>query len=138
MLECLVLGDSIAVGVGQARPECRVIAVSGISSERYVQTLLAPRRARTAVISLGVNDRDDVPTVDNLLLLRRSIAANHVYWLLAGINPRARDAARIVARLYRDRLIDVAPLAGPDHLHPGRAGYAALATATGGGHRRRW
>jgi hypothetical protein len=56
LLECLVLGDSIAVGLGQARPECAVVAVSGITSERYVLTLHARPRARTVVISLGVND----------------------------------------------------------------------------------
>ena len=132
MLDCLVLGDSIAVGLGQARPECVVVAVSGITSERYVQTLLAPRRARTVIISLGVNDGDGVPTTDNLRLLRRTIAADTVYWLLAGSNPRTRDAVRAVAGLYRDQLIDVAPLAGPDHVHPDRAGYAVLARETGG------
>jgi lysophospholipase L1-like esterase len=132
LLECLVLGDSIAVGLGQARPECAVVAVSGITSERYVQTLHARPRARTVVISLGVNDGEGVSTLDNLRLLRRAITAHTVYWLLAGTNPRARDAARVVARQYRDRLIDVAPLAGPDHVHPDRTGYAVLARETGG------
>jgi lysophospholipase L1-like esterase len=136
LFDCLVLGDSIAVGLGQVRPECAVVAISGITSERYVQTLLAPRRARTVIISLGVNDGDGVSIIDNLRLLRRTIAADTVYWLLAGTNPRARDAARAVAALYRDRLIDVAPLAGPDHVHPNRAGYALLARETGGTRRQ--
>jgi lysophospholipase L1-like esterase len=132
LFECLVLGDSIAVGVGRARPECAVVAASGITSERFVQTLHARPWARTVIVSLGVNDGDGVPTIDNLRLLRRAIAADTVYWLLAGSNPRARDAARVVARQYRDRLIDVAPLAGPDHVHPDRTGYAVLARETGG------
>jgi hypothetical protein len=132
LLECLVLGDSIAVGVGQARRECGVVAESGISSERYVQSFLAPRQARTVVISLGVNDSDSVATADNLHRLRNAIRAQTVYWLLAGSNRRTRDAARMVAAMYRDRLIDVAPLAGPDHIHPDRTGYAILAARTGG------
>jgi hypothetical protein len=132
LLDCLVLGDSIAVGVGQARPDCGVVAESGISSERYVQSLLAPRQARTVVISLGVNDSDSIATADNLRRLRNAVRAHTVYWLLVGSNRRTRDAARMVAVTYGDRLIDVAPLAGPDHIHPDRAGYAVLAARTGG------
>ena len=133
MLDCLVLGDSLAVGVGQAKPGCRVVAETGITSERYVHTLLVARSARIAIISLGVNDSEDVDTVDNLLRLRQAVTARTVYWLLAGINKRARDAARLVAVKFHDRLIDVAPLAGPDHLHPDRAGYAKLAGLMHGG-----
>jgi lysophospholipase L1-like esterase len=133
LLDCLVLGDSIAVGVGQAKPGCLVVAETGITSERYVHTLLVARTARIAIISLGVNDSDDVDTVDNLLRLRSAITARTVYWLLAGINKRSREAARLVATKFRDRLVDVAPLAGPDHLHPDRAGYARLAGLIHGG-----
>jgi hypothetical protein len=132
LLDCLVLGDSIAVGVGQARPGCHVVAETGITSERYVHTMLVARTARIAIISLGVNDSQDVDTVDNLLRLRNAITARTVYWLLAGSNKRSREAARLVATKYRDRLIDVAPLAGPDHLHPDRSGYAKLAALTRG------
>src|SRR5258708_6466334 len=66
LLDCIVLGDSIAFGLGQARPDCEVVAVSGITSERYVQSFLTARRARTVVISLGVNDGAGVATADNL------------------------------------------------------------------------
>jgi len=39
MIECLILGDSIAVGIGQMRPECVVQAKSGINSEDYANGL---------------------------------------------------------------------------------------------------
>jgi hypothetical protein len=132
VLYCLVLGDSIAVGVAQARPECSVVAVSGINSERFVRTLLGARTARVAVISLGVNDSEGMDTVANLRRLREQVTAWTVYWLLPGANLHAREAVRAVARLYRDRLIDVAPLAGADKVHPDRAGYAVLAAQTRG------
>ncbi len=32
MIECLILGDSIAVGTAQARPECVAYVKSGINS----------------------------------------------------------------------------------------------------------
>jgi hypothetical protein len=132
LLDCIILGDSIAVGLGQARPDCVVAAVSGISSERYVQTLAGTQHARTAIISLGVNDGEGVATADNLSRLRGLVSANVVYWLLTGGNPRARDAARAVAARFGDRLIDVAPLTGADHVHPDRTGYARVAAETGG------
>ncbi len=132
MLDCIILGDSIAVGLGQARPDCAVAAVSGISSERYVQTLAGTQHARTAIISLGVNDGEGVATAENLTRLRGLVSANVVYWLLTGGNPRARDAARAVAERFGDRLIDVAPLTGADHVHPDRTGYARVAAETGG------
>jgi lysophospholipase L1-like esterase len=75
MLDCIILGDSIAVGLGQARPDCDVFAVSGITSDRYVQTLLTSRQARTVIISLGVNDGEGAATADNLLRLRAAITA---------------------------------------------------------------
>ncbi len=132
MLDCIILGDSIAAGLGQARPDCTIAAVSGINSARYVQTFAGMAHARTAIISLGVNDGEGVATADNLSRLRREVSADVVYWLLTGGNPRAREAAQLVAGRFGDRLIDVAPLTGADHVHPDRAGYARLAAETGG------
>lgn len=135
MIPCLILGDSLAVGVGQARPECSVIAEVGINSARYVQTLHGARHAKTVVISLGVNDSVDIETEHNLRRLRHGVSAEAVYWLLPGIHPAARDAVRGIAKEFHDRVIDVAPMTGADHVHPDRAGYAKLASLTrrGGG-----
>jgi lysophospholipase L1-like esterase len=130
---CLALGDSLAIGVGHARPDCYVAAITGITSERYVQIFPGMRHVRTAIISLGVNDGEGVATADNLIRLRAQVLADTVYWLLTGGNPRARDAVRAVAGRFGDRLIDAAPLAGTDHVHPDRAGYARLAAETRGG-----
>jgi hypothetical protein len=132
LLDCIILGDSIAVGLGQARPDCTVEASSGITSGRYVQTFVGAAHVRTAIISLGVNDGEGVATAENLTRLRGLVSANVVYWLLTGGNPRARDAVREVAARFGDRLIDAAPLTGSDHIHPDRTGYARLAAETGG------
>jgi lysophospholipase L1-like esterase len=90
-------------------------------------------QARTAIISLGVNDGDSATTADNLSRLRGRVVADTVYWLLSGTNEHIRDAVRATAGRFGDRLIDVLPLAGPDHIHPDRTGYARLATETHGG-----
>jgi lysophospholipase L1-like esterase len=133
LLDCLVLGDSIAVGVGQARPDCQTIAVSGISSDHFVQLFPGGPQAHTAVISLGVNDGDGIATANNLTNLRSRVVADTIYWLLSGTNEHIRDAVRAVAGRFGDRLIDVSPLAGADHIHPDRTGYARLASETRGG-----
>lgn len=90
------------------------------------------RHVRTAVISLGVNDGEGIDTADNLSRLRGRVSADTVYWLLTGGNPRAREAVRAVALRFGDRLVDAGPLAGPDHVHPDRSGYAQLAERTRG------
>ena len=130
MIPCLILGDSLAVGVGQARPECIVAAEVGINSSRYLQTWRPPMQAKTVVISLGVNDSLDIETEQNLRQLRHGITAETVYWLVPGIHPTARTAVHDIARAFGDKMIDVAPLTGSDHVHPDRTGYATLASLT--------
>lgn len=132
MLDCIVLGDSIAAGIGQARPDCQTMAISGISSDHYVQIFPGTPQAHTAIISLGVNDSDGVATADNLARLRGRVVADTVYWLVSGTNEHIRDAVRATAGRFGDKLIDVTPLAGADHIHPDRTGYARLAAETGG------
>jgi len=57
MLECLILGDSIAVGVAQFRPECVAYAKGGINSRQWVNSYITKNRsANTVIISLGSND----------------------------------------------------------------------------------
>ena len=133
MIDCIAIGDSLAVGVGHARPGCFIAAITGVTSERYVHIFPGMRHVRTAIISLGVNDSEDIGTAENLLRLRQQVRADRVFWLLTGGNPRAREAVHEVAGRFGDRLIDAAPLTGPDHVHPGRDGYARLAALTTGG-----
>lgn len=127
MIPCLVIGDSIAVGVGRALPECRTIARVGIGSGQFVHQLLSPQDADTVVISLGVNDGPSPHTVPNLIRLREAVHGVRVYWLLPPHHDYAREAIRTVALAFGDRMIDCAPVAGPDGLHPTSAGYRAIA-----------
>ena len=50
MLECLILGDSIAVGVHKARPECVAYVKSGINSRDYVNKYIGKDLAAQTVI----------------------------------------------------------------------------------------
>ena len=55
MLECLIMGDSIAVGVSQQRKECSAYVQSGISSPNFVKKFgdKAGTPAKTVVITPG-------------------------------------------------------------------------------------
>jgi lysophospholipase L1-like esterase len=124
----LVIGDSLAVGVGHYLPECRTEAKVGISSQTFVSELLSPQQANRVVISLGVNDGcDPSTTIASLRRVRETVSGKQVFWLLPAGHPKARAAIRSVAASYRDRMIDTAPQAGADGLHPNGAGYQALA-----------
>lgn len=130
MIHCLVLGDSIAVGVGMARPDCETVAKVGITSKAYVQTMLEPADTQTMIVSLGANDDASVDTEENLRELRRTVRAQSVVWLLPGLKDPQRAIIRQVAASYGDRVIDTKPQAGPDHLHPTGAGYRYIAEET--------
>ncbi len=132
MLSCMMVGDSIAVGVGQARPECETVAKVGISSSRYIATLLPPGRTEveTAVISLGVNDDASLDTIGNLREVRARIVSPNVIWLLPALKDNVRAMIRTVAAENGDRTVDTRPQAGPDHLHPTGIGYEIIASKT--------
>jgi len=129
MLDCLILGDSIAVGVGQAKPGCTTVAQTGIGSGTFLQTLFpaAPKTASHVIISLGVNDDPAAATLTNLRRLRSTVAAGRVTWLLPGLKEAVRRHIRTAAAERGDRVVDTLSQVGPDHLHPGRDGYRLIA-----------
>ena len=129
VLDCLILGDSIAVGIGQARPACTTMAQGGIGSAAFLQTLFpaSPKAASRVVISLGVNDLASAATLANLRRLRSGVVSNQVTWLLPGLKEQVRQHIRTVAEEHGDRVVDTISQVGPDHLHPGREGYSRIA-----------
>lgn len=132
VLECLILGDSIAVGVAQARPACAVSAQVGITSAGFLHSLFptATKAAAHVVISLGVNDDAGADTPRNLRRLRQGITASRVTWLLPGLKAAVREHIRTVAAENRDQVVDTVSQVGPDRLHPGRDGYRRIALWT--------
>lgn len=126
MLECLILGDSIAVGIAQQRPECVADARVGRASPAQ---RLHRERARVVIVSLGSNDGRAVPTARHLRRLRAALRTGHVIWVVPAL-PAAARTVREVARHYGDATVSVAPVVGPDGVHPSGIGYERLAVAT--------
>jgi lysophospholipase L1-like esterase len=135
MLECLIMGDSLAVGVGQVRAECVTRAKSGINSYDYVNRHLlhtkGDTQAKNVIISLGSNDTEKINTFEELDTLRQLVQADRVYWILPNIKETKRKAVLAVARKYNDHIIDARGVdRSPDAVHPTHNGYKELAKQT--------
>ena len=71
MLECLIIGDSIGVGVSQVRTECMSIVKSGINSNTWKNTNITKLQpAKVLIISLGANDLKGHDTEGNVREIR--------------------------------------------------------------------
>ena len=138
MLDCLVLGDSIAVGTHLQRYECTSYSKGGINSwqwnRQYGSNNLA---AKTVIISLGSNDHKGVKTYDELQQLRSKVKATKVFWILPNGNLKASGVAietiqqyvKEIASKHGDTVLPIKRLQ-PDGIHPTGAGYRELAEQT--------
>jgi lysophospholipase L1-like esterase len=132
MIECIVLGDSIAVGTAHFRPECVALAKSGINSRDWnKQNRNNPVAAGTVIISLGSNDTKDIRTIWEVTQLRERVLAEQVFWILPANKPYVAEFIRTVAKDFGDTVLPI-PAKGlsPDGVHPTYSGYRDLAKAT--------
>jgi lysophospholipase L1-like esterase len=127
MLDCLIVGDSIAVGTHQFKTECRAIAKGGINSWQWnKQNSNQSVGAKVVVISLGSNDHPGVRTLWELQQLRSRVYADRVYWIMPAIKPDIQKMIKLVADDYGDTVLPIARLQ-EDKVHPSWAGYKDLA-----------
>jgi lysophospholipase L1-like esterase len=123
MLECLIIGDSIAVGIGQARPECVTLARSGITSENwyrgYAYNPYFRDPYRVVVISLGTNDMRGM-TSEMLFNIRQKITAPMVVWILPSVTLKPIQVAIIkeIANEFKDKVLPIYDHVGRDGIHP--------------------
>jgi len=135
MIECLIMGDSLAVGVGQIRQECTTRAKSGINSYDYVNRHIwhanGNNQAKTIIISLGSNDTKNIKTFEELDTLRQLVKADRVYWIVPAIKEDKRKAVWAVANKYHDHVIEARNHElSTDKVHPTYKGYTSIANQT--------
>ena len=126
MLECVIMGDSIAQGVARLRPQCAQITQQGVTSWTFSNQLLQTVNARQVLISLGSNDVGTPDLARHLRQVRSRITQGEVTWLLSANNASAADQVQQIARAHGDRVIQVRLVVGPDGVHPTAAGYHRL------------
>jgi lysophospholipase L1-like esterase len=138
MIDCLIMGDSIAVGVSQVRTECVAYAKSGINSRDFYnknkQFLTKEETIKTGVtiISIGPNDTKQIETLKYANLIRERIKGK-VYWILPSQTkkPEKFEIIKEVAAAWGDTVIErPADKISPDGVHPTYAGYKEIAEKT--------
>ncbi len=130
MIECLIVGDSIAVGTAQQRPECVSLSQGGINSRDWNKKNAGNSvAASTVIISLGSNDHSGIRTIWELQTLRDKVKADRVYWIMPAIKPHVQKMVQTVADSYGDVVLPIVSLQ-KDGVHPDTKGYKAIANST--------
>lgn len=135
MIDCLILGDSIAVGTQLQRYECTSYSKGGINTwqwnKMYGKNDLT---AGTVIISLGTNDHKGVKTEQELLTMRAKVKASKVFWIMPPCNDKfcksnINDIVKRIAEANGDIIIGTNRVQA-DGIHPSWAGYRELADKT--------
>jgi hypothetical protein len=130
MIECLIIGDSIAKGISQIRTECVAYVQSGINSRDWNDTYIKKiKPARTTIISLGSNDFRNLNTEVELIALRTHISSDRVFWIVPAIKPEKQELVRKIASHYGDTIV-IIPELSVDKIHPTYRGYRQLGVLT--------
>ncbi len=133
MLDCLILGDSIAVGTHQFKEQCYSYAKGGINSQQFNKQYVDNRKrdfgAEVVIISLGSNDWDGIKTYNELYKLRERVKAERVYWILPNPEkfPRQAHDVNLIAISFGDTILKTKRYQA-DQVHPSWAGYKELAS----------
>ena len=136
MIDCLILGDSIAVGTAMARPECVSYAKGGWNSWQWNKDYLSKaisQPAKTVIISLGANDHKGVKTEQELRKMREAIKADRVFWISPGRErkPIPQEAIEQIAKEYGDTVLPRPEgYMSADGVHPTGKGYKILGEQT--------
>ena len=129
MLECIIAGDSIGVGIANVRKECVAYVQGGINSYQWLNKNIknTPMIANHVIISLGSNDHKYVKTEEELRVIRKLTKADRVYWVMPSDKfPAAQSAVWHVANENNDMILGTKRMQ-TDGVHPSWAGYKELA-----------
>jgi len=133
MLECLIIGDSIAVGTHMFRKECVAYAQGGITSHGWNKKFgNNDLTAQTVIISLSTNDWEKADTYAMLMNIRTKVKGNaRVFWIEPNneSKPKAVEHVHRVAKEFGDTVLPTTRWQ-PDKIHPSWAGYKSLAERT--------
>lgn len=137
MLECLVVGDSIAVGAKTFAPHCELLGKGGINTWQFNKMYSGSFYANTLIISLGSNDNNGVNTYDELFEMRQRVGAKNVFWVLpAGVAKgssvpieKIQSVVKEIAAYYGDIVLPIRGLQS-DGIHPSLAGYKDIVERT--------
>jgi hypothetical protein len=134
MLDCLILGDSIAVGTHQFYQECKLVGKGGINTWQWNQLYSGvDLSAGVVIISLATNDHKYIKTRFELVKVRERVRSGKVYWILPAGNLIGSQVpieviqghVRSVASEYGDIVLPIRSLQR-DGIHPSWSGYKQI------------
>lgn len=127
MIECIVIGDSIAVGTGKHLPQCAVYAKVGITSKNWMSKFSKINLTTDAtIISLGSNDATLLSSKYHIMNLRSKVTSGKVVWILPAIKPEIKAFIITLAHSHNDVVLRI-PSLSKDKVHPTSSGYKMLA-----------
>lgn len=141
MLECLIMGDSIAVGTKMFAPkECVSYSKGGFNTWQWNKKWgSTPLDAEIVVISLGTNDHQYIKTDSELRKARHRIHAKKVVWVVPHANLYPKGGRKIeetnaiiykIAHEYKDAIVTT-PYYSKDNIHPSWRGYKDIVKKAG-------
>ena len=137
-MECLIVGDSIAVGTSNFMKDCITLSKGGINSWQW-NKMYSERATATdisynkVVISMGTNDHSGINTQKELEKLRASVHGKKVYWIMPAGNLKASNVPiekiqsiiMKIAMYNNDNIVYIKDLSG-DKIHPTGNGYKKI------------
>lgn len=120
-MACLIIGDSIAVGLAAAlsasHPSfCDVRASEG-ARVRAIIEMIPARRYRWTIVSAGSNDQQSRVVAADLARLRRTLRTDRIIWVYPRSAPEAW-AIYWLAMQKGDRTVNLNRLPSSDGVHP--------------------
>lgn len=119
MIDCAYIGDGIAIELQKFEPTCGIYAKPGANSDYVLKHYSKIKSDWHVVISVGSIQPNNPNNFMNALLLRSSITARRVVWILP-YNQRAALDIRRVANIFNDGMVDLKGQNVPtsDGVHP--------------------
>ena len=121
---CMLIGDSLAVGVSQQINCMTVHAKVGDSTAAVLHKNPLHYSPKVTLISVGSNDTGDQSAQYQKL---RDRIDGTVIWVLPAKQHYAREAILALALKRGDQIIDAKPYVGKDGVHPSVKGYQYMA-----------
>ena len=129
MFDCMIIGDSIAVGTAAYRRDCESVAKIGITSEQFNNQYRTINPAKITVISLGSNDGEAKTTRMTLEVLRVRLGGNNRSFIWIIPHGPADQIVREIAQKYNDMVIfRPEDKLEWDKIHPTASGYREIAS----------
>jgi lysophospholipase L1-like esterase len=131
MLECLIIGDSIAVGTHMFMKECSSYSIGGYNTWQWNKKFSDKKlESNNVIISLGTNDHKGVKTRYELEKIRSKIKSSNVFWIMPPCNDGfcKEDINKIVQEIASKNgdIIVGTNKVQKDNIHPSWRGYQEI------------